>query len=82
MARSTDCELWANKRWELIDIELAVRMPKGRFMRCVECHGRVRAHALGKTGQAAHFEHFERHKGCSRGDCFDGDPRMHHRTMA
>lgn len=26
---------------------------------------------------AAHFEHFERHPGCSLGDCFDGNRRPH-----
>jgi hypothetical protein len=26
---------------------------------------------------AAHGEHFQRNKGCSLGDCFDGEKRTH-----
>lgn len=81
MARSLDCELWANRAWQLIDIDLAVTMPRSRRMRCAECSGQVRAHGAGTTGQAAHFEHLERNPGCSRGDCFDGQPRQHHRPL-
>jgi len=81
MPRATDCELQANGRWELVDIGLALTMPRSRRMRCAECGGRVRAHGAGTTGQAAHFEHQERHRGCSRGDCFDGETRPHHRPL-
>jgi hypothetical protein len=28
-------------------------------VRCPECHGRVRAHGVGRDGMAAHFEHYE-----------------------
>ena len=80
-ARSTDCELWANGCWQPIEIDLAVKMPKSRRMRCPECGGQVRAHRVGSSGQDAHFEHLERHKGCSRGDCFDGAKRPHHRPL-
>lgn len=81
MARSTSCELWANGTWQPINIDLAVQMPRSRRMRCVECAGQVRAHAAGPAGQAAHFEHHERNPGCSRGDCFDGQPTQHHRPL-
>ncbi len=81
MARSTDCELWANRTWQPIDIGVAITMPRSRRLRCVECGGQVRAHGVGATGQAAHFEHLERHPGCSRGDCFDGQFRSHHRPL-
>ncbi len=75
MARSIDCELWANNWWERIDMDLALRMPPGRQMRCVDCHGRVRAHREGTTGQAARMEHLEAHPGRARGNIFDGVSR-------
>lgn len=75
-------ELWADAKWVPITIDLALKMPRGRRMRCPECHGRVRAHKEGSTGQKAHMEHYERHPGCSRGDCFDRKPRPHQRALA
>lgn len=74
-------ELHANGSWHPIDLELALKMPKSRRIRCPECHGRVRAHRLGKNGEVAHMEHLERNKGCSRGDCFDGNHRPHPRAL-
>lgn len=74
-------EIWAKGAWQPIDIGLAVRMPSSRIMRCLECGGRVRAHREGSNGQRPHMEHYERHKGCSRGDCFDGSSRPHHRQQ-
>ena len=35
----------------------------------------------GADGQEAHFEHDERNKGCSLGDCFDGTKRMHRKPL-
>ena len=75
-------ELHANGRWEPIEMELALKMPSSRRMRCPECAGRVRSHSVGRNGQKAHMEHYERHKGCSRGDCFDGTARPHHSALA
>lgn len=75
-------ELFANKRWNMISVEHALSMPRSRVLRCPECQGRVRAHREGSTGQRAHMEHYERHKGCSRGDCFDGTSRPHPRSLA
>jgi uncharacterized protein with PIN domain len=75
-------ELHANGRWEPIEIELALKMPSSRRMRCPECGGRVRSHKAGTTGQKAHMEHYKRHEGCSRGDCFDGASRPHPATLA
>lgn len=74
-------ELHANGSWQPIEMELALKMPKTRRMRCPECHGRVRAHKAGKDGQKAHMEHYERHAGCSRGDSFKGSPSPHPRAI-
>lgn len=74
-------ELHANRTWNPISIAVALSMPRSRRMRCPECHGRVRAHREGTTGQRAHMEHYERHTGCSRGDCFDGNSRPHPRAL-
>jgi hypothetical protein len=76
------CEVEVRGLWTAIDLSTALRLARTRFMRCVECHGRVRAHREGSTGQRAHMEHDERHPGCSRGDCFDGHQRRHHRAIA
>ena len=71
------CEVYANKQWQGIDLALALKMPKTRIKRCPECHGRVRVHSAGSNGMRAHMEHFTRHAGCYRGDCFDGHSRQH-----
>jgi hypothetical protein len=56
----------------LIDIHEALRLREDRrrgsrypAFECVECGQPVRPHREGSTGQAAHFEHRERTKGCS-----------------
>jgi hypothetical protein len=75
--RSLLCELSNGKRWiPNITIEQALDLPPYRKKRCPECYGRVRAHRPG-DGAPARFEHFERHPGCSLGDCFDGNKRPH-----
>jgi hypothetical protein len=74
-------ELHANGIWQPIELELALKMPKTRRIRCPECHGRVRAHTAGKNGMKAHMEHLERNPGCPRGDCFDGTPRRHPKAL-
>jgi hypothetical protein len=75
------CEVLDRKVWTGIDITLALKMPKTRLKRCPECHGRVRAHSAGSNGMRPHMEHFNRHVGCSRGDCFDGNSRLHPDTV-
>jgi hypothetical protein len=69
-------------QWVGIDIETVLKQPRSRVMRSPECHGHVRAHREGATGQKAHTEHQERNAGCSRGDCFDGQPRRHPHALA
>ena len=75
------CEVQVRGSWIPISISQALRLHKERTMRCVECHGRVRAHSEGKNGNRPHFEHHERHKGCSLGDCFDGVKTIHRRPV-
>jgi len=70
-------ELFANKQWQPVEIELALQMGPGRIMRCVDCGGRVRAHKAGTTGQRAHREHYERHSGCPRSVSFCGERSPH-----
>lgn len=74
-------EVTVKGAWQAIDLDTALRLHRTRVMRCVECHGRVRAFREGSNGQVAHMEHEHRNKGCSRGDCFDGTPRIHHRPL-
>ena len=55
------------RRDRTISIEeaLAVLDRKSRVVfRCVECGGRVRAHKMGTTHQAAHFEHMVANSKC------------------
>ncbi len=84
MARSTTCEVERTKHdkatWITIHVTEALgldRKQKQR-LRCVDCHGRVKPVRVGPAGKpCAHFEHFRRHRGCSRGDCFDGTHTPH-----
>jgi hypothetical protein len=63
--------------WQLITIEEAFRLGDDTF-RCPECFGKVkRTSASENPPIAAHGEHFQRNKGCSLGDCFDGEKRKH-----
>jgi hypothetical protein len=77
MTEEIACEVFARNEWQGIDLQLALKMPNTREKRCPECHGRVRAHSVGSNGMKAHMEHFERHKGCSRGNYFDGTATLH-----
>lgn len=79
---SVACELFANRAWTPISLDHAMQMPRSRLLRCLECRGRVRAHRQGSDGQRAHLEHYERHTGCSRGDCFAGVSTLHPRALA
>lgn len=63
--RVDECEIRARGQWLRVDITYALKLGKNIEMRCPECHGRVRAHKLGTTGQRPHFEHRLTHTGCS-----------------
>ena len=58
------CEMRSNLGWESVGIMDALGR-RGEDMRCPECNGRVRAHSPANNGMRAHFEHVERHLGCS-----------------
>jgi hypothetical protein len=77
-------EAWEVKvrgEWQRITLQDALRLDKDRLKRCPECYGRVRAHSVGKNGEAAHFEHFEQNPGCYLGHNFDGTKRSHRKPM-
>jgi uncharacterized protein with PIN domain len=84
MARSIECEVErmqnGNIAWITIQVDEALGYGKieRQRLRCLECHGRVKPMSAGPGRvPCAHFEHFRRNKGCSRGDCFDGTRRTH-----
>ena len=81
MPDGTTCELKLRGEWTTITLEDALRLDKDRLKRCPECHGKVRAHGVGKNGEAAHFEHDEKNPGCYLGNYYDGIKRMHRRPM-
>ncbi|MDZ4802291.1 MAG: hypothetical protein SGI92_29380 [Bryobacteraceae bacterium] len=65
MPRSTCCR---DQSGQLVTIAEALlrRQRERRFIgACVECGGRVRAHAEAVNGMAAHFEHIEGYERCS-----------------
>jgi hypothetical protein len=69
--KATTCEIMSGSGWKVITIGEALTMRgRGRWPggRCIECHQPVRPHKLGTTGQAAHFEHLDRSKGCTRSE--------------
>ena len=78
MSPSTICEARVRRgAWEIISVEQALKLNTTTEKRCVECHGRVRAHKPSRMG-AGYFKHTQRHTGCRLGDCYDGkDPRLH-----
>lgn len=80
MESSVICDLKIRGAWQAITLEQALRLDKGRLMRCPECHGRVKAHSAGRDGMAAHFEHRENNPGCTLGYNFDGTQRVHRKA--
>jgi hypothetical protein len=83
MAVTADkCELWANGKWQVVGIDDVVEKWSERRIRCIECHGAVRAHRQGSDGHPAHFEHTSAHSGCSL--CpghWDGNQRPHPKKL-
>jgi hypothetical protein len=72
-----ECEIKVEGQWQRIEIAAALAMDAGALMRCPECHGRVRVHKAGTTGQRAHFEHYTAHGGCSKSRTFSGHRSDH-----
>jgi hypothetical protein len=63
--------------WQLISVNDGLRLRDETF-RCPECFGKVKLMSVSENPpMAAHGEHFQRNKGCSLGDCFDGVKRTH-----
>ena len=63
--------------WQLITVVEGLHLRDETF-RCPECFGKVKLmSASDDPPMAAHGEHFQRNKGCSLGDCFDGEPHIH-----
>jgi hypothetical protein len=79
MTRHRDeCEVKVRGVWQAIEIAHALGVDRGSVMRCPECHGPVRAHKAGTTGQRAHFEHIRKHAGCSlKPNGFSGTRTLH-----
>lgn len=75
------CEVRVRGEWIKIGLEDALRLDKDRIKRCPHCHGRVRAHATGKNGAAAHFEHDEANPGCMYSHKYDGGGQRMHRKV-
>ena len=76
------CEMRVRGAWEVITLDDALnRFDASREKRCIECHGQVRAHRLSSNGMKAHFEHYERHDGCSLGNSFSGARARHRRPL-
>lgn len=71
------CEERINGRWSARTVAEVLAAAARGPIRCPECHGRVRAHKEGTTGQRAHFEHMRRHDGCSLKSTFNGRKTRH-----
>jgi uncharacterized protein with PIN domain len=62
--------------WITLSVEKA-RQLADVTIRCKECHGPIRLHSPGPHNiPKAHAEHRQRFRGCSLGDCFDGQNRL------
>lgn len=78
-----ECELNLRGQWVRITIDKALSLHSTRMLRCVECHGRVRAHNASEDGvMRAHFEHRRGHEGCSRSHYFSGTRSPHPKALA
>lgn len=63
--------------WQSIPVSEGLRLRDETF-RCLECFGRAKLMSASEIPpMEAHGEHFQRNKGCSLGDCFDGEKRVH-----
>lgn len=67
MPRSVVCNYEGDRLGIEEALEIRHRSSSGTLLRftCVQCGKPLRAHKAGTTGQAAHFEHFERNPACS-----------------
>lgn len=66
MTNKTRCEVWTGTQWEIQDVSKILPNRNVLFVRCHECHGAVSLMSESKDKRnAAHFEHREKHSGCS-----------------
>lgn len=72
MPRSTELEVEIQGQLKRMNVEDALAANE-RYGQCVVCHERVRAHAKGKNGAAAHVEHLSRNRKCPLSDCKNRD---------
>lgn len=84
MSDSEDiCQERVNGQWVIRTIAEVQAAPARGPIRCPECHGPVRPHKQGTTGQRAHFEHRKRHEGCSlKKSTFNGRRSRHPDALA
>jgi len=76
------CEVRVQGQWQWIAVAEAMRLGRSRIKRCPECNGQVQAYQAIEQGIIVHLvEHYERHSGCSLGDCFDGIRKPHPKVM-
>ncbi len=75
------CEIRMAAGWERISITDALSR-RGETMRCPACHGPVKTHKEGTTGQRAHFEHVQAHTGCRLKSGFSGTESPHPDALA
>ena len=76
------CEAWLDNNWQVEMIDDVLAMDPRPLLRCADCHGRVRAHHQANNGMRAHFEHFEKHEGCSLKSTFKGSRSRHPNPMS
>ena len=63
--------------WQRMPVKEALRLQEDTF-RCPECLGRVRLRAAStEKALAERGEHYSKNPGCSLGDAFDGQKRLH-----
>ena len=78
MGKKNDiCEAKIANRWTVLSIADVLALDPRPMLRCLECHGSVRAHNQANNGMRAHFEHFVRHDGCSLKHSFNGKHTRH-----
>ena len=76
------CEVQVIGKWISRTLSEALALHRDRVLRCNECRGRVRAHNPASDGSMkAHFEHFQRHEGCSLGHYFNGIQSPHPKSL-
>jgi hypothetical protein len=67
--------------WQRLPLKEALHLQEDMF-RCPECLGRVKLYqASAEKDTAQRGEHFSKNTGCSLGDCFAGEKRIHSKPL-